>query len=417
MRNKLKIFIGLSMPALALAALWLWRLSRQQKQPQNNTEHNEQQNGVDMSIDGDGKTLLETLADIDDSESTQLPFQTGMSDSVSSEKGDSCDSLAESVSSDHKKEVPNDLEASPVVPVGGDEETWEVEFPQALCGRLIGKKGKNVQKISQITGTKIRLIPQKDNTESTQRLVSLTGTEKQLNFALKVLQEKFPSVPFIRLNGAVLCSPAVDCVAHRVVLPEQQMFNVFVRNIVDANHFYVQLYDQNMSVQGQLQLLDQQMYHCYNTADLMAATNIPYPVNTGMVCASQTQTGWWWRAQVIGLLMKPDEVEITWLDYGGKTTVPTTNLKQLRQDFMQLPFQAVECYLDNVVPHQGESSFSMTACATLEELSQSNVLTARITSYNRECPCLELYAPQWTGQPIFINRELVRRGCARWLEK
>ena len=46
----------------------------------------------------------------------------------------------------------------------------------------------------------------------------------------------------------------------------------------------------------------------------------------------------------------------------------------------------------------GESSFSMMACASFEELTQNNVLTARITSYSKDCPCLELYAPQWTGQ-------------------
>ena len=53
---------------------------------------------------------------------------------------------------------------------------------------------------------------------------------------------------------------------------------------------------------------------------------------------------------------------------------------------------------ENVFQFLGETSFSMTACALFEGLAQNNVLTARITSYNRECPCLELYVPQWSGQ-------------------
>ena len=210
-----------------------------------------------------------------------------------------------------------------------EEITWELEFPQALCGRLIGKKGKNVQKISQITGTKIRLIPQKENSESSQRLVALTGSSKQLTLALKALREKFPGVPFTRLNGkrpyaeASLASPSPNIV--RVALPENELCQVFVINIVDANHFYVQLYDH--LIHTHLRQLDQQMYQFYGG---LTSAMMPQTINTGMLCAAVSPSGWWWRAQVVGLLMKPDEVEITWLDYGGRTTVPTGMLRQLR---------------------------------------------------------------------------------------
>lgn len=305
MKNSVKIFFGLSMPALVIVAVWLWKLNRPQRQQlQNNVKSDDKQKDVVEVSHDDSKSIHSV--------------------SESSDKDSSSDSPAESVSSDQKKEVSSDPEASQHG-LGTPEEIWEIEFPQALCGRLIGKKGKNVQKISQITRTKIRLIPQKDNTESTQRLVSLTGTPKQLSLALKKLQEKFPSVPFTRLNG-------VPTAISPVVLPEQQMFNVYVTNIVDAGHFYVQLYDQNMSIQGQLQQLDQQMYHFYSTQSQdMAVSNMPHPLSPGMICAAlQSPTGWWWRAQVVGLLMKPDEIEITWLDYGGKTTVSTSNLRLLR---------------------------------------------------------------------------------------
>ncbi|XP_028400434.1 A-kinase anchor protein 1, mitochondrial-like isoform X2 [Dendronephthya gigantea] len=296
-----------------------------------------------------------------------------------------------------------------------EEVTWELEFPQALCGRLIGKKGKNVQKISQITGTKIRLIPQNENTESSQRLVALTGSPKQLRLALRALREKFPSVPFTRLNGS---QPFVE-ESHNlppnmiyVALPENDFCQVFVTNIVDASHFSVQLYDH--AIQSHLRQLDQQMYQCYAG---VAAAGVPQAINTGMLCAVPSPSGWWRRAQVVGLLMKPDEVEITWLDYGGRTNVSTTMLRRLRSDFLQLPFQAVECYLSNLVPNHGETTFSMAACALFEQLTQNVVLTARVAGYTKDCPSLELYTPeQWTGQPLFVNREFVRRGFARWSE-
>jgi hypothetical protein len=255
-------------------------------------------------------------------------------------RAQSLDESSDISSIDSKAESPVDQKLSsttcsdsePAQPEGGDaaeEITWELEFPQALCGRLIGKKGKNVQKISQITGTKIRLIPQKENTESSQRLVAVTGSSKQLKLALKALREKFPSVPFTRLNGtepilgANHSSPTPNIVC--VALPENELCQVFVTNIVDANHFYVQLCDH--SIHNHLRQLDQEMYQYYSS---VGATMVPQTINTGMLCAAPSPTGCWWRAQVVGLLMKPDEVEITWLDYGGRTTVPTAMLRQLR---------------------------------------------------------------------------------------
>ena len=254
-------------------------------------------------------------------------------------RAQSLDESSDVSSADSKTELPMDQNLSstagsdcePSQPEDGaaEEITWELEFPQALCGRLIGKKGKNVQKISQVTGSKIRLIPQKENTESSQRLVALTGSPKQLKLALKALREKFPGVPFTRLNDSqpfaesnhVSPIPNIVCVA----LPENELCQVFVTNIVDANHFYVQLYDH--SVHTHLRQLDQQIYQCYGG---VASTMVPPTINTGMLCAAPSPSGWWWRAQVVGLLMKPSEVEITWLDYGGRTTVPTAMLRQLR---------------------------------------------------------------------------------------
>ena len=253
---------------------------------------------------------------------TQSPDESSDVSSIDSKRGSP---LGEKTSSTAG------LEFEPTQPEydTAEEITWELEFPQALCGRLIGKKGKNVQKISQITGTKIRLIPQKENSESSQRLVALTGSSKQLTLALKALQEKFPGVPFTRLNGkqpyaeASLTSPSPNIV--RVALPENELCQVFVTNIVDANHFYVQLYDH--LIHTHLRQLDQQMYQFYGG---LTSAMMPQTINTGMLCAAVSPSGWWWRAQVVGLLMKPDEVEITWLDYGGRTTVPTGMLRQLR---------------------------------------------------------------------------------------
>lgn len=39
---------------------------------------------------------------------------------------------------------------------------------------------------------------------------------------------------------------------------------------------------------------------------------------------------------------------VKFLDYGGFAYVDNSNLRQIRGDFMLLPFQAAECFLANV---------------------------------------------------------------------
>ena len=47
------------------------------------------------------------------------------------------------------------------------------------------------------------------------------------------------------------------------------------------------------------------------------------------------------------------EVDICFVDYGGYSRVPASCLRQIRADFMTLPFQAIECLLANVAPQSG----------------------------------------------------------------
>lgn len=44
---------------------------------------------------------------------------------------------------------------------------------------------------------------------------------------------------------------------------------------------------------------------------------------------------------------------VSFLDYGGYAYVENNNLRQIRGDFMLLPFQAAECLLANIRPAGG----------------------------------------------------------------
>ena len=49
-----------------------------------------------------------------------------------------------------------------------------------------------------------------------------------------------------------------------------------------------------------------------------------------------------------------DECDIKYVDYGGYSRVSSLILKQIRSDFMTLPFEAIECYLGNITPLDSE---------------------------------------------------------------
>jgi hypothetical protein len=56
---------------------------------------------------------------------------------------------------------------------------------------------------------------------------------------------------------------------------------------------------------------------------------------------------------VVAVDEETEACDIKFVDYGGYSTVNSSVLRQIRGDFMTLPFQAVECYLANVMPFGG----------------------------------------------------------------
>ncbi len=73
----------------------------------------------------------------------------------------------------------------------------------------------------------------------------------------------------------------------------------------------------------------------------------------GVICAAPMMQGWY-RAQVVEAYPDTDECVIRFLDYGGYARIEGYCLRQIRSDYMSLPFQAVECYLINLIPLPGK---------------------------------------------------------------
>lgn len=86
-------------------------------------------------------------------------------------------------------------------------------------------------------------------------------------------------------------------------------------------------------------------------------------VYPGILCAAPAEEGWF-RALIKTVHESKSECDIMFVDYGGYVyNVPISTLRQIRYDFLSLPFQASECYLANVMPADGKLS-SLLYCLT-----------------------------------------------------
>ncbi|CAH1803306.1 unnamed protein product, partial [Owenia fusiformis] len=71
------------------------------------------------------------------------------------------------------------------------------------------------------------------------------------------------------------------------------------------------------------------------------------------VCAQYSEDGRWYRAQILAVDKddtKCDEVDLIYVDYGNRETVPMSRLHRMEAEFMSLPTQALELSLAEVKP-------------------------------------------------------------------
>lgn len=386
MQFSMKLFVSLVLPAaitIIVSFLWMRKKSKEAEEleelegEQNvNSEDERERNSDEQTvIEKEISEVKEDTVESDASDAQRYPLEKQPSTTESVQQADSGIETKPSTSSELKdlsggeeSTSEGSVDSSTMLsftegynnhgtpPLGedntksrkglqsGDKDVWEIEFPQILCGRLIGRKGKNVRVVSEKSGAKIRLIPQSPGEVSTHRIISVTGSSAQIKSALDSIHEKFPCVPLTRLNSAANGPPVNACMQPMVaaaampqqalpfvqaMLPSVANFDVVVTSVTDAGHFFVQLH--NDFVQRQLQDLHQNMMQCYGQGTAPLILPLPQPIVVGSCCAAPAYTyNGWYRAQVLGPTANPHEVEVKYLDYGGYGRIAASSLRQLR---------------------------------------------------------------------------------------
>lgn len=71
--------------------------------------------------------------------------------------------------------------------------------------------------------------------------------------------------------------------------------------------------------------------------------------NVDTVCVGLID-GHWYRLQIVEHLADESLCVAKYLDYGGYCQIHISDLRQIRTDFMTIPFQAIECFLSDIKP-------------------------------------------------------------------
>lgn len=284
-------------------------------------------------------------------------------------------------------------------------------IPQTLVGLLIGKQGSFVIQIKAKTGASVYVRRHPDSIKL--KICAVEGTQSEIEAALEMIKEKFPEKKFPNFSlqeiSAELYQRLVPLVPEFLQLVESVNNDTIMTCLVSAGHFFLQ------------QPLHPTFPSLHALHRLMAATyqnpevpSLPRPVKEGSICAAPTENNWY-RAQVISTSEETDTSVVKLVDFGGYLTVDNDQLKQIRSDFMTLPFQATEALLAFVKPANNETEWSGEALRIMAGLTAGQLLHAQVAGYDEAgLPLVHLYLTLHPQQVIFLNRELVDRGLAEW---
>ncbi|XP_053375515.1 A-kinase anchor protein 1, mitochondrial-like [Mercenaria mercenaria] len=356
---------------------------------------------IDSKIENQSNQLLS-------SPSSRTGLQTEKtSENNHSDSSSNCDNLSEASNDSGKGgSVQENTGTSPP----DEDRLFEFNIPSDLCGLFIGTRGKTIKMISQQSGTKIRL--QNNPYTRDYQICVIEGSQSAIDTACNIIKRKFPAIKYPGMDMTPAANPVIMPEIMQLSLPEGVSVDIVVSSIVDAGRIFVQ--QPTHPTYPSLDRLNTFMSQCYMQEG--AVPDIPRPIEAGVICAAPMLNGWY-RAQIMASHEDSDECDVKYVDYGGYSRVSSMLLKQIRSDFMTLPFEAIECYLANITPLDNEQYFSTEAAVVLEELTQGKLLQGQVVGRAEDgIPYIHVYQILGANSAVLVNREMVNRGVVRWVE-
>ncbi|CAL8137358.1 unnamed protein product [Orchesella dallaii] len=299
---------------------------------------------------------------------------------------------------------------------------YEFEIQQAVVGRLIGRYGSYVNKIKITTGANI--IVKQHQQSMRLKICAVEGVSSEIDQALLMIRERFPLKRFPQLtleqvnmqNSQVAPASNISFIPNnRLSLIEGVVNDVAISSVADLDHIFVQ--QPTHPTFPALSRLHQSLNGLYEQPK--GAPQLVRPFNPGVICITKIGADDWVRAEVVAMHEEKDQVTARLVDVGGYVQVPIEGLRQIRVDFVTIPFQSTECRLANIAPANEEEGWSEEAVNFFKIICQGQVLQAHVVGYNNQdgSTFINLYKPNGNSTHILINEELVTHNYAKWIDE
>lgn len=237
----------------------------------------------------------------------------------------------------------------------------DFELSQFHVGYVIGRNGQTVRDILSRSGVTIdfRRHPLKNKK---LKLITLHGTQKQIDSALAIINSKLP--PRVELtpidldldSAATLSNASINFNLLQLNLIDGINNDVIVSTVQSADTIFLQ--QPLHPSYPYLNLLQKCLNQSYSVAMAPSLPNC----NVDTICVGRVDEHWY-RLQIIDS-PTDDECIAKYLDYGGYCRANKTDLRQIRTDFMTIPFQAIETRLADIKPKGNHrSSMRRTFCS------------------------------------------------------
>ncbi|XP_054751341.2 tudor and KH domain-containing protein-like [Lytechinus pictus] len=302
--------------------------------------------------------------------------------------------------------------------------TKTLMLPQQAVGRIIGRQGTNIRRIQNSSMARVKIDRDVVEGIDTLRRCTIRGTLTQVDTAEYMIRQEINEMEDYnqRLadaaanrkerptgkssNKSVQPKPVltvdtapkpeewhVDTTSTAQLPKNKDFFTVYVSAVEHPGHFWLQIVS---SKAKDLDLMLMNMTEFYNNPDNQKAFQ-PDSLQKGeIVAAPFSHDQMWYRTRILGFL-DGDMVDLYYVDYGDSEAVPKSSVCTLRDDFLILPFQAVEFSLANVFPSGGDE-WTEEAIEYFEQLTHVakwKPLQAKIIDYQNTdigtIPCIELY--------------------------
>ncbi|XP_012135254.2 A-kinase anchor protein spoonbill [Megachile rotundata] len=285
---------------------------------------------------------------------------------------------------------------------------YEFSIPQHLLGKLIGHHGSFLQSIR--IKAEVYIVIKRHPISRDHKICAIEGSNEGINIALDMIRQKFPEKKYPQVTLEQIVSSKLPeeipwvTELMQLSLVEGVNNDVVMCHIVKPNRFFVQL--PTHPSYPYLRILDENMTQLYDTTE---SPPVPDDLSRGMILVAKWYTKW-----VRVFVEQPDPNGerhlVRLVDHGGYWFFSNSEMKKIRSDYLTLPFQAIEVFLANVQPKNGE--WNEEAYNIVLHMCSRIVGQAQIAGYINTNTYVNLYFNINKHGVISLADELIARGFA-----